>query len=406
MEEKKTRKKRGERKDGRIQVTLSIGFDKDGKRIRRSFYGQTRGEAERKRDAYIANGGMAFTGDDITVNEWVEQYKQSYRKKVNPAYLNNDDVPYNRLCKDIGKLILSSVREIDLQNALNSVAGMSDSTIDKYQQAIKRVFLRAYKNKLIASNPAEDLIVPDGIKGSHRALERWETDCILQNWHLHRAGIWALLMMLAGLRRGELIALDWKYIDMDNRQITVCEVAAIYRNEIKIEQRAKTEAGIRILPICQPLWEALDQTPKEKRTGLICVSAKGKQHTESSFTRGWDGFNLAMQRVMNGEPVVQQGKRKTLEKKIEEAKAEGRTYILFNVRCHDLRHTFATALFEAGVPVKAAQYYLGHADIRITLELYTHFTQEKERKTRGQIVGFLDGWLKLTDDQKKEDENA
>lgn len=406
MDEKKTRKKRGERKDGRIQVTVSIGFDKDGKRIRRSFYGQTRGEAERKRDAYIANGGMAFTGDDITVEEWVEQYKKSYRTKVNPAYLNNDDVPYNRLCKAIGKMILSSVREIDLQNALNEVAEMSDSTIDKYKQTIKRVFRKAHKNKLIASDPAEDLVVPDGVNGSHRALERWETDCILQNWRLHRAGIWAMLMLLAGLRRGELIALDWKNIDMENRQITVCEVAAIYRNEIKIEQRAKTEAGIRILPICQPLWEALDQTPKEKRTGLICVSAQGKQHTESSFSRGWEGFNLAMQRVLNGEPVVQQGRRKTLEKKIEEAEAEGRKYILFSVRCHDLRHTFATALFEAGVPIKAAQYYLGHADIRITMELYTHFTQEKERKTRSQIVSFLDGWLKLTDGQKEEDENA
>ncbi|MEG1844851.1 MAG: tyrosine-type recombinase/integrase, partial [Clostridia bacterium] len=71
-------------------------------------------------------------------------------------------------------------------------------------------------------------------------------------------------------------------------------------------------------------------------------------------------------------------------------------YIVFSVKAHDLRHTFATALFDAGVPAKAAQYYLGHADIRITLELYTHFSQEREKTTRSQLVGFLDGWLKTS----------
>ncbi|MBQ8082254.1 MAG: site-specific integrase [Clostridia bacterium] len=395
MEEKKTRKKRGERKDGRIQVTYTDGYRKDGKPNRISFYGHSRAEAERKRDEYKAHGPQRVTGDDLTVSEWVEQFKGLYRSKVNPAYLNIDDVPYNRLCKAIGAMVLSSVREADLQDALNQVAGMSESTIDKYNQAIKRVFLRAEKNKLIKSNPATDLIVPDGTKGTHRALDRWETDCILQNWQQHRAGIWAMLMLLAGLRRGEAMALRWENVDMDTRQLTVCEVAVVLKNGTKIEERAKSEAGIRVIPICRPLWDALNQTPKEKRTGLICVSAQGKQNTESSFSRGWDGFNLAMQRILNGEPVNQQGKRVSLEKKIEDAEKRGEVYIVFKTRAHDLRHTFATALFDAGVPAKAAQYYLGHADIRITLDLYTHLSREKERKTRSQLVGFLDGWLKL-----------
>lgn len=394
-DEKKTRKKRGEREDGRIQVTYTDGRRPDGKPNRISFYGQSRQEAERKRDLYKQSKGEYYPGDEMTLAEWIDQFKQTYRGKINPAYLHIDDVPYNRLCKALGHMILSDIREVDLQNALNKVKSMSDSTIDKYQQAIKRVFLRAVKNHMIRYNPSTDLIVPEGSSGTHRALERWEVDCILQNWQVHRAGIWAMLMMLAGLRRSELMALRWENVNMDAKQIVVCEVAVILKNATKIEERTKTAAGVRVIPICAPLWYALDQTPKEKRKGLICVSAAGKQHTESSFSRGWEGFNLAMQRVLNGEPVVQAGKRKTLEKKIEEAEAEGRQYILFNVKAHDLRHTFATALFDAGVPAKAAQYYLGHADIRITLELYTHLSREKEKQTRSQIVGFLDGWLRL-----------
>lgn len=395
MGDKKVRKKRGERKDGRVQITYTDGYREDGKPNRISFYGRSRAEAERKRDAYKAHGKEWISGDDITVAEWVEQFKTIYRKKVNPAYLHIDDIPYNRLCDAIGDMTLSSVREADLQRALNQVAGMSESTIDKYQQAIKRVFLRAEKNKLIPSSPATDLIIPDGKSGSHRALERWESECILRNWHLHRAGIWAMLMMLAGLRRGELMALRWENVNMAARTLAVCEVAVINKNKTHVENRAKSEAGIRIIPICQPLWEALNMTPPEQRHGLICVSANGRMNTESSFSRGWNGFCVAMQRVINGEPVNQAGRRVDLEKRIAEAEKRGGEYIIFRVRAHDLRHTFATALFDAGIPAKAAQYYLGHADIRMTLELYTHLSQEKEKATNSQLTGFLDGWLKL-----------
>lgn len=403
MEEKKTRKKRGERKDGRIQITYTDGYRNDGKPNRVSFYGRNRAEAERKRDEYKAHGRQRLSGDDITVAEWVEQFKVIYRQNVNPAYLHIDDVPYRRLCDAIGDMTLASVRESDLQDALNQVAGMSESTIDKYQQAIKRVFLRAVKNNLIEKNPASDLITPTGTSGTHRALERWETDCIIQNWRLHRAGIWAMLMMLAGLRRGELMALRWENVNMPVRTLTVCEVAVIQKNASHIENRAKSEAGIRVIPICQPLYEALSETPPEQRHGLICVSSKGKMNTESSFSRGWNGFCTAMQRALNGEPVNQAGMRVNVEKRIAEAEERGGEYFLFKVRAHDLRHTFATALFDAGVPAKAAQYYLGHADIRMTLELYTHLSQEKEKATNSQLTGFLDGWLKLSAPDAKKD---
>lgn len=402
METKKQRRKRGQRRDGRVQVTITDGYRPDGKPNRISFYGKTRTEAERKRDEYRHHGRRRMTGSDITVSEWIEQYKALYRNRVNPAYLNIDDVPYTRLSEAIGHLLLSDVRETDLQAALNQVAGMSESTIDKYQQAIKRVFLRAVKNRLIDHNPATDLIIPTGTRGTHRALERWETDCIMQHWHEHRAGIWAMLMLLAGLRRGEMMALRWENVDLDSRQLTVAEVAVIRKNTTTIEQRTKSEAGIRVLPICQPLWDALDTTPVDQRTGLICVSAKCQRNTESSFSRGWDGFNRAMQRILNGEPVNQQGKRTAGTKTALLTATDGLQYVRFDVKAHDLRHTFATALFDAGVPAKAAQYYLGHADIRITLDLYTHLSQAKERATRSQLVSFLDGWLRLPSEDQKQ----
>ncbi len=397
------RKPKGLRKDKRVQVTLTIGRKEDGSPDRKSFYGETRKEADAKRQDYKLKRQMGLIVDKrVYVKDWVNTCLELYRNKVDEAYKSNDAVPYHKIQKTLGRMYVDDVREADLQKLLNDSSDMSFSTVDKLYQAIRLVFDRARRNKLIYDNPAENLEMPDVEKGTHRALDRWEIDCILNNWQEHRCGIWAMLLMLAGLRRGEMIALDWSNVDMDNKQLTVKQVGVIATNQSKIVDRAKTKAGIRTLPICQPLWDCLNTIPKDKRTGLVCTMADGKRITGSGFKRGWDGFNLAMQRILNGEPVVQQGRRETLQAKIDKAKADGREYILFSVQAHDLRHTFATGLYDAGIDIKSAQYYLGHADIRMTLDLYTHLSEEREKAQRSQLVTFLDGWLKV-DAQNAED---
>lgn len=394
MADDKKRKRRGERDDGRILVTLVVGRDDNGKVVRKYFYGRSRKEAEKKRDDYkrMQEMGISADADDMTLNDWIDEWLQRYKQDVNPNYVNNFMVQVNRLRAALGGRLIRSIREADLQGALFSLRGMSSSSINKYHTVIRQVFMRAQRNKIIPDNPAEDLTVPEGTEGTHRSLEKWESEAILFHWREHRAGLWAMLMLLCGLRRGEMIALDWSNVDMENRQIRVCEAAVVLTNQTRVVDRTKTTAGMRVLPICWQLYDALDAVPVEDRVGRVCVSAKGKQLSESAFSRGWNGFNLAMTRILNGEPVLQPGKRSDLEKqRIADDIASG-TRKVFDVRAHDLRHTFATALYDAGVSVKAAQYYLGHADIRMTLDLYTHLSEDRENAERSQLVGFLDGW--------------
>lgn len=392
----KKRKRKGERPDGLIQVSWTDGQKPDGSPNRKFFYGRTREEANYNRDEYkrIRKLGIAANRETMTVSEWVDEWYARYKTKVNPDYETGYKVPINRLKKALGDRLIKSIHESDLQEELDSIADMSASTIEKYYSVIVQVFKKARRNKIIPDNPAEELAMPDGTDGSHRALNRWESDCILEHWHEHRSGIWAMLMLLCGLRRGEMIALNWSNIDLEKRRIFVREAAVVKKNQTAVKPRTKTSAGIRVLPICQPLYDALKSVPSEQRVGRVCVSAKGKQLSLSAFERGWDGFNLAMQRILNNEPIKQKGRRESLEKKIEKAKKEGREYIIFSTRSHDLRHTFATALYDAGVPVKAAQYYLGHADIRMTLDLYTHLSEERENTSRALLTNYLDAWFK------------
>ena len=385
-----TKKRRGERPNGLIQVSLQIGFKPDGKPLRKYFYGHSRAEAERKRDAFKASFGSGGVYDaDMTLREWIDIYKATYRQRVNPAYLLSNAAPYNRLTRALGYMRLRDIRESHLQKALNDVSGMSLSTADKYRQAMKRVFERAKKNKLIPDNPAADLIMPSCRKGgTHRALERWEFDLILKNWNnpMIHSGLWVILMLLCGLRRGEMMALDWKDIDLSARTLRVTQVTVLHANNPVIEQRAKTDAGLRTLPICQSLYDALLTVPEDHRSGFVCLSSKGAPLTRSAATCGIKSFCAAIECIINGDPVERRGH-------YAEPKKQQSNRVHFSFTAHDLRHTYATALYDAGVPVKAAQYFLGHSDIQITLDLYTHLSQEREAASRLQMVEYLDNWI-------------
>lgn len=378
------RKRKGERKDGLIQVTLDLGYNDEGKRIRKSFYGHSRAEAERKRDEFKAameKGAKYAIG--ITVGEWVKVYKETYRTNVDEAYIVNDDVPYNRLVNELGYMKVAAITESDLQKSLNKLKGTSFSNCDKYRQCMKRVFERARKNKIITDNPAEDLVMPAYSKGTHRALESWEIDLILKHWNepgLH-AGLWVMIMMLAGLRRGEMIALDWSAVDLTNRLLEVCQTAVIKSNQSEIVKRAKTDAGLRTIPICQPLYDALITVPESSRNGLVCLSAHGKQLSESSVSRGLETFCKALERLANGEPLFQRGKRNDIIKRETD---ENRIRLSF--RAHDLRHTFCTLLYFRGIDLKSAQYYMGHSDINTTLNIYTHLSKEMMAKSNEIIL--------------------
>lgn len=380
------KKRKGERPDGLIQVALDIGYWPDGRRRRKYFYGHTRTEANEKREAYkqYLKGGSKYK-QDITVAEWVEIYKTTYRTKVNERYLKKNDVPYNRLVNKIGEMRMSNVTEADLQRALNATSGMSFSTVDKYRQAMKRVFKRAKQNHIIADNPAEDLMLPPSTNGSHRALEPWEVQLILNHWNEPglRSGLWVIIMLLCGLRRGEMMALDWSAVDLENRLLTVRQVAVIQSNQSEIENRAKTGAGIRVIPICEPLYAALSSVPAGKRKGFVCVSATGSQLSNSAVKAGLRSFMNGLELILNGQSAALSGRRMHLQR----SKHAG--WKSFSFRTHDLRHTFCTMLYTSGVDVKTASYYMGHADIRVTMKIYTHLSQEKKEISTNLMLDYL-----------------
>ena len=350
------RKRKGERADGRIQIILDVGRTEDGKRLRKVFYGKTRLEAEQKKAAYLEQASGVRYDADITLSEWIEAYLSAYPSHANPLYHAQNIVPYNRLRTALGERQLSSIREVDLQRFMISMKDYSASTLSKQLQVVKAVFAKARKNKLIADDPAEDLTAPKGTSGTHRALTRDEIKLILDRWRSCPAGLWCMLMLFAGLRRSEMMALDWSCVDMTERTLTVRQVGVLLNNKMIVQPRAKSKAGLRIIPIALPLYNALETVPVDLRSGFVCLSANNTALTETALKWGIQRFT----RILG-----------------------------FDFRCHDLRHTFATLLYDSGTDVKTAAYLLGHSDVTVTMKIYTHLSEERKQTSTAALLDYF-----------------
>lgn len=409
-DDKPKRKRKGERKDGLIQRSLVVGRKQNGKYDRKYFYGRTIAEANQKKEAFKEKlkKGIDVEYANITVSEWIDVWYSTYvlktkrKKPLSPSTKAGYTSRIKQLKNAVGSMKMSDVRERHLQEALDKVNGKSKDAATKYAGMIRRIFKKAKTNRVIYDNPAEALDTPDGEKGHHRALQRWEVDFILDHWKEHRCGLWAMVMMLTGMRRGELVAQDWKNIDMENRRIKILSAASVDENEFT-EGPTKSEAGIRILPICNMLMDVLETIPPEKRTGKLCLNNFGKPVSPTSFRKGWQSFRIGMWRLYHGEKMDQSGRRSDLEGKPSIRKTKVKQPC-FDWRTHDMRFTFATALYTAKVPVKAAQYYMGHADIRLTLDLYTQLSAELEKESNIRLVTFLDSWLENRDASEKDED--
>lgn len=352
---------KSKRADGRYQVSVDLGRDATGKRQRKYFYGDTQREANAKKNAFLRAQEAGFVADDkLLVGEWLDKWESVY---MTGGYSSQEMKKINlkKLRAAFGDERLASVTKSDVQLFANSVSGYSDSMVSKIKGLTNRVFSDAFADRLIPRLPTDGVKWAGSGSGTHRALEAWERDMIRRHWHAHpQVGIWAMLMLYAGLRRGEALALTWDDVDFGKEEIRVCRALRFENNKAVEATGTKTLAGVRDVPILEPLKDALLSLPREDGQ-RICKPINAPTMTRTAFTRGWESFLSAMTAILKGESG-------------DEDKS-------FSIRPHDLRHSYCTMLYDAGVDLKAAQYLMGHADSQMTMQVYTHLSNAKKKSS-------------------------
>ena len=175
-----------------------------------------------------------------------------------------------------------------------------------------------------------------------------------------------------GMRGGELLGLTWDDVDFRKREISVNKTLVYIKDKetkkyVFKYQTPKTKNSIRTIPMQDSVYKALKRQ---------WIQLKEMQLSASEW-QPLEGFENLVFVGKNGKPITEHTFQVTLdwiEKSINKERKK-----------HALRHTFATRCFEAGIDAKVVQGFLGHYSIAITLDLYTHVTDDKAKSEMDKL---------------------
>ena len=275
---------------------------KDGRYIVKykghNFYGYTQQEAMDKRDEYKAaeSRGEICENPNLLFStyawKWLEVYKANITYRSRIMYKPFID----RACAAFGDRKIKDIRSMDIANLYNTMEGYSDTTCEKMALTMNSIFEAAIADCVIYRNPCKGVARPKGPEGTHRCLEDWEKELVLESARAndHRFSLAAATMLLAGLRKGEALALDIdRDVDFHNNVIHVRRALVYNRNQPDVST-PKTEAGIRDVPLLPQLKEIL-----QGHHGLLCSTLDGRYVTITVYQQLIAGYNINLSRKIN-----------------------------------------------------------------------------------------------------------
>lgn len=349
------------------------------------FYGSTQSEALAAREAYKRQeeSGLRREAAGVTVQQYVSRWLPAYRSQSNPAAYNQYVNILERFCSFVGQDVpLQSITKTDIAEYYNSLSELSHSYISKAKGLIRAFFSDAVDDRVIPSDPARSVKPPAGTTGTHRALEPWERQ-LVHEMVGHRFGIAAMLMLYAGLRRGEVLAFNIdRDIDFSSGRIYVREAVSFSDGIRGSTKSPKTSAGVRSLPLFNPLRSVL-----EGKHGSAFQAQNG-QTTLSAFDRAWESYITDMETKLNGCHKRWYGKTKEHKQLLAEGKLL--PWRSITIRTHDFRHSFCTMCCDAHVPIEVLMQWMGHSDDKMIRRIYDHVTDRRRIEAESRTASYID----------------
>lgn len=364
------------RADGRIAVQVYLGRE-NGKRQYKTVYGKTQKEAEQKAAALKQqlHKGIDLSNSDRSFAYWTDMFLLSKKQQLTNAHYTQTKSRLQYFVDRFGYKSIETIKLCDGEQALIDLAEhnpvtqkpSAKKTLIGYSSALKRCFDYALANRAIDYNPMQHLSVPNSAqKKTREALNAEQQQWIIDTEH--RAQLPAMIMLFAGLRRGEVSALLWSDVDLQNKTITVNKSYDFRENKVKT---TKTAAGIRVIPIPEILVSFLKSA--EKNSVYVCPCTNGGVMRESAWQRLWNSYMQALNQKYSDNMQT----------------ALNIPMIMPTFTPHCLRHTYCTMLYESGIDAVTAKNLMGHKDISTTLGIYTHLSREKAQTDIEKLNSFL-----------------
>lgn len=366
-----------QRKNGYWAAQATVGYHADGTPIKKTFSGKNRKDVLDKLTAALGEKqkGIIIEPNRVTVSEWLDTWLKDYKKNtLRPTTWDSYEVQARcHLKPALGAVKLKDLRPEHLQRVLNEklAAGLTPRSVRYIHQVIHGALDQAVKNQLVARNVSDMTELPPDKKKEIHPLTLEEAKQLLKAIGQDRLYAAILLEVGTGLRRGELLALTWKDIDLEEATLDVRRGLVRVRNReadrktFLTFQEPKTKKSRRTIPIPEDAVvelkrhrarqnrEKLALGPAYEDGGLVFCTEDGKPIDPRNFSRHFG-------RLL-------------------------KTASLPHIRFHDARHTFATIMLELGENPKTVQEILGHSRISTTLDTYSHVSLDLERQAASRL---------------------
>lgn len=355
------------RADGRYRVKYQDRY----------FYGKTQAEAIRAREEYKQAQRDGLQAHCPTVSAYAVEWLPAHKKTVSVKCYNDYAKQLESLCSIIGTLPLNIVTPTDIKRVYSEkYEGYSNYTIKRAKMIFTAMLDSAVADGYIRVNPcrAKTARPHKGEEGSHRELTAEEDALLFAVDHPLRPAV--MLMRYAGLRRGEALALNvTRDIDYNKNEIHVRR-AVTYLSNQPIIKKPKTDAGTRTVPLFDVLRREIEGidgfiAKSKKRNGIM---------SESAFRSAWASYIHAVECHINGYTQKRWYGNTREDKAIIEAGGELPSWKTFDIRPHDLRHSFCTMLRDAGVDMHLTMEWMGHGDEKMILRIYDHVNKDRRQK--------------------------
>ncbi|MDH6235165.1 integrase [Mesorhizobium soli] len=371
-----------ERSPGKWAIVLDVGEPdpKTGKKKRKwhSFTGTKRqAQAECAKLITTLKEGNYVEPSKQTVGEFLDEWLTFIKPTVAPKTHER----YAEICRKsiaplIGEVILSKLKTDRIDGAFSKAltegrrdgkGGLSPRTVHHMRRVLIKALGQAVTWERLSRNPASATTPPKVERQKMLAYDAGQTAALLEAFRPTRMFIPVVLAVMCGLRRGEVLALRWRNVDLDGKSLAIVESAEQTKDGVRYKEpksgRARTVA-LSSTAVAELKAHRARQAEEQLRLGIrpdrdsfVVAQVDGSALQPRSLTHEWV-------RLL--------------------AKTD-----LPRIRYHDLRHTHASQMLAAGVHPKVASERLGHSSIGITLDLYSHVMPGMQADAAEQVDAAL-----------------
>lgn len=311
--------------------------------------------------------------NNTKLEEYLHYWLNTRKSKIEiTTYNTYKSIIDNHLAIGLGHIELQKLKPLHIQNYYtNKEEVLSQRTLLHHHRILSQALKNAVGWQMIPNNPCDHVEAPLPSKSKGKALTTNEVSYLLGIIKETVLEAPVTLVLHTGLRRGELLALKWDDIDLINKTLRVDESLAVDESTGEIIfKEPKSESGNRIISLSDQPIAILKKHNVQQIEHKLKL---GKAYTDN---------NLVFCRE-DGQPIHPSTFSRWFTDLIRSSE-------LSAVRFHDLRHTNATILLmNLKVPAKVVSERLGHSNISITLDTYSHVLQDAQKEAAEKMDNFL-----------------